>query len=347
MVVTCDTQNIDDIEDITKTLNIEGPVRENGRKYVPPKAKRLGKVTKSLQKDTRPVADSIIPGTQKIYVKTWGCSHNNSDSEYMAGQLASFGYKITVQKDTKQSVADVLAGCAKATSAEDQESRSETQREKRRENSDHHDHHLQKNDKCDPSLHYYERPVYNVEVASTKNSKNGSASQKDSNLESRQKVNLGASKTKHEPVYEVIDPEIILAESGAEPNKITQRDCNENRRLPEKLEDERIQGHGTPSQRNSFKSKDRTSQVASRVRDEGPGEEIGNQRFSNVAASIDPTFRGDVKEEAPGADDRIWVIGDSGIRVSSNSKPEPLIQNTRRKQSKDKSAKDKEKCKQQ
>ena len=102
MVVTCNNQNIDDIEDITKTLNIEGPVRENGRKDVPPKAKRLGKVTKSLQKDTRPVADSIIPGTQKIYVKTWGCSHNNSDSEYMAGQLASFGYKITGTGDMQQ-----------------------------------------------------------------------------------------------------------------------------------------------------------------------------------------------------------------------------------------------------
>ena len=35
-----------------------------------------------------------MPGTQKIYLKTWGCSHNNSDSEYMAGQLASYGYKI-------------------------------------------------------------------------------------------------------------------------------------------------------------------------------------------------------------------------------------------------------------
>ena len=32
---------------------------------------------------------------KKIYVKTWGCSHNNSDSEYMAGQLAACGYKIT------------------------------------------------------------------------------------------------------------------------------------------------------------------------------------------------------------------------------------------------------------
>ena len=34
-------------------------------------------------------------GTQSIYVKTWGCSHNNSDSEYMAGQLAAYGYIIT------------------------------------------------------------------------------------------------------------------------------------------------------------------------------------------------------------------------------------------------------------
>lgn len=33
-------------------------------------------------------------GTHKIYVKTWGCAHNSSDSEYMAGQLAAKGYSI-------------------------------------------------------------------------------------------------------------------------------------------------------------------------------------------------------------------------------------------------------------
>jgi threonylcarbamoyladenosine tRNA methylthiotransferase CDKAL1 len=38
--------------------------------------------------------DSNIPGIASIYVKTWGCTHNSSDSEYMAGQLASYGYKI-------------------------------------------------------------------------------------------------------------------------------------------------------------------------------------------------------------------------------------------------------------
>jgi threonylcarbamoyladenosine tRNA methylthiotransferase CDKAL1 len=30
-----------------------------------------------------------VPGTARVYVKTWGCAHNSSDSEYMAGQLAA------------------------------------------------------------------------------------------------------------------------------------------------------------------------------------------------------------------------------------------------------------------
>uniref|UniRef100_A0A2P2JXJ0 CDK5 regulatory subunit-associated protein 1-like 1 n=1 Tax=Rhizophora mucronata TaxID=61149 RepID=A0A2P2JXJ0_RHIMU len=36
-----------------------------------------------------------IPGTETIYIKTFGCSHNQSDSEYMAGQLSSFGYALS------------------------------------------------------------------------------------------------------------------------------------------------------------------------------------------------------------------------------------------------------------
>ncbi len=40
-------------------------------------------------------SESNIPGVASIYVKTWGCTHNSSDSEYMAGQLAAYGYKIT------------------------------------------------------------------------------------------------------------------------------------------------------------------------------------------------------------------------------------------------------------
>ncbi|KAM0940531.1 putative tRNA (N(6)-L-threonylcarbamoyladenosine(37)-C(2))-methylthiotransferase [Dioscorea sansibarensis] len=42
---------------------------------------------------------SQIPGTQIIYMKTFGCSHNQSDSEYMAGQLSAFGYAVTDNPD--------------------------------------------------------------------------------------------------------------------------------------------------------------------------------------------------------------------------------------------------------
>ncbi|KAI9009511.1 hypothetical protein BC832DRAFT_518528, partial [Gaertneriomyces semiglobifer] len=38
-----------------------------------------------------------LPGKAKVYVKTWGCGHNNSDSEYMAGLLASHGYTILLE----------------------------------------------------------------------------------------------------------------------------------------------------------------------------------------------------------------------------------------------------------
>jgi threonylcarbamoyladenosine tRNA methylthiotransferase CDKAL1 len=37
---------------------------------------------------------NIIPGTQNIMFKTYGCSHNTSDSEYMMGLLAEYGYKL-------------------------------------------------------------------------------------------------------------------------------------------------------------------------------------------------------------------------------------------------------------
>ncbi|KAJ3410780.1 hypothetical protein HDV05_003245 [Chytridiales sp. JEL 0842] len=43
----------------------------------------------------------FLPGNASVYVKTWGCGHNNSDGEYMAGMLASHGYKILLEDDKK------------------------------------------------------------------------------------------------------------------------------------------------------------------------------------------------------------------------------------------------------
>lgn len=50
---------------------------------------------KKKQEESLTPNNNKIPGTQTIYVKTFGCSHNQSDSEYMAGQLSAFGYALT------------------------------------------------------------------------------------------------------------------------------------------------------------------------------------------------------------------------------------------------------------
>ena len=81
-----------DIEDAVKKDDLTPNDCITKRSTVLPKARARSAKNGCIES---PVGDSIIPGTQKIYIKTWGCSHNNSDGEYMAGQLAAYGYKIT------------------------------------------------------------------------------------------------------------------------------------------------------------------------------------------------------------------------------------------------------------
>ncbi|XP_062953158.1 threonylcarbamoyladenosine tRNA methylthiotransferase [Cynocephalus volans] len=90
---SCDTL-LDDIEDIVSQEDSKPQDRHFARKHVVPKVRRRN-TQKYLQEENSPPSDSSIPGIQKIWIRTWGCSHNNSDGEYMAGQLAAYGYKIT------------------------------------------------------------------------------------------------------------------------------------------------------------------------------------------------------------------------------------------------------------
>ncbi|XP_012885915.1 PREDICTED: threonylcarbamoyladenosine tRNA methylthiotransferase [Dipodomys ordii] len=90
---SCDTL-LDDIEDIVSQEDSKPQDRHFSRKHVVPKVRKRNTQT-YLQEENSPPSDSIIPGIQKIWIRTWGCSHNNSDGEYMAGQLAAYGYKIT------------------------------------------------------------------------------------------------------------------------------------------------------------------------------------------------------------------------------------------------------------
>lgn len=83
-------QAIADIEDIVAS-------GESGaRAYTRPENKVL---PRALRRKKRPredlsQCDSFIPGSHLVYIKTWGCSHNTSDGEYMAGLLAASGYCI-------------------------------------------------------------------------------------------------------------------------------------------------------------------------------------------------------------------------------------------------------------
>ncbi|EGD75297.1 cdk5 regulatory subunit associated protein 1 [Salpingoeca rosetta] len=59
----------------------------------------------------------FVPGCACVYIRTWGCSHNTSDGEYMAGVLSAAGYEIVKDKMT----ADlwILNSCTVKTPSED------------------------------------------------------------------------------------------------------------------------------------------------------------------------------------------------------------------------------------
>lgn len=86
---------IGDIEDLISSQDITPKERYSTRRNITVRSKRKQVTEKVLQPV---ILSTIIPGTQTIYVKTWGCTHNNSDSEYMAGQLTTYGYKLTENK---------------------------------------------------------------------------------------------------------------------------------------------------------------------------------------------------------------------------------------------------------
>ncbi|GLV44868.1 uncharacterized protein CBL_14560 [Carabus blaptoides fortunei] len=88
---------IGDIEDLISSQDITPHERYNNRKAIKIRVKK-----RQRREEVPEIPKSVmsnIPGTQTIYVKTWGCAHNSSDSEYMAGQLAAYGYSLTQEKD--------------------------------------------------------------------------------------------------------------------------------------------------------------------------------------------------------------------------------------------------------
>ena len=107
--MSCDI--IDDIEDILKYDKHlqKSDIDENelnrgaNKSYIVPKVLKKSIQSTSVNGTSQQPDEDVrqqgnAPGLASIYVKTWGCTHNNSDSEYMAGQLAAYGYNLVGRK---------------------------------------------------------------------------------------------------------------------------------------------------------------------------------------------------------------------------------------------------------
>jgi len=94
---------VEDIEDIIGLNDVAPKNRYKNKPMMVPKVRKMKE--KAMSKETQiPKSNTdstnFLQGNASVYVKTWGCAHNSSDSEYMAGQLAAEGYNITQDKES-------------------------------------------------------------------------------------------------------------------------------------------------------------------------------------------------------------------------------------------------------
>ena len=74
---------MEDLEDIALTNSL-------ARHYPPAGLVRHHQKAPELTADD---LDGFLPEAFRVWVKTFGCAHNTSDAEYMAGQLAAYGFR--------------------------------------------------------------------------------------------------------------------------------------------------------------------------------------------------------------------------------------------------------------
>lgn len=114
-----------DIEDLAKESKDILP-QSKPEHTVQKKRKCAGKQEKSDPKRLERIHDktgnndfihSNVPGTQKVHIKTYGCSHNTSDSEFMMGLLYDYGYDI-VEDVTKSDIC-IINSCTVKNPSQD------------------------------------------------------------------------------------------------------------------------------------------------------------------------------------------------------------------------------------
>ncbi|KAE9356202.1 Threonylcarbamoyladenosine tRNA methylthiotransferase [Phytophthora fragariae] len=100
---------MDDIEDMigeeeldrAAVSTVRAPMVAPKPRFQQPSAATSSTASSSASGDSD-AKEPSVPGSQLIWMKTYGCSHNVSDSEYMQGVLASYGYRFTQDPDAAQ-----------------------------------------------------------------------------------------------------------------------------------------------------------------------------------------------------------------------------------------------------
>ena len=93
-----------DLEDLASNVHVRPPLLGLGEVL----RKIRGQPVDS-EAETLSTESARLPGKQRIHVKTFGCPHNQSDGEYLAGQLKDYGY--TLVETLEESDAIVINSC--------------------------------------------------------------------------------------------------------------------------------------------------------------------------------------------------------------------------------------------
>ncbi|UXI17183.1 endoplasmic reticulum-Golgi intermediate compartment protein 2 [Sarcoptes scabiei] len=112
---------VEDIEDCFGQLEVESLGRSPDRSFAiryNPRRNKSDTVENESTDWNLIQNDCFLPGKHSIFVRSWGCTHNTSDSEYMMGLLAQSGYEI-VDNISKADLC-ILNSCTVKNPAEDQ-----------------------------------------------------------------------------------------------------------------------------------------------------------------------------------------------------------------------------------
>jgi threonylcarbamoyladenosine tRNA methylthiotransferase CDKAL1 len=82
------------------------------------KLNKMNEINEKLNEEYNVIKNkSYLPGIQKVFVKTYGCSHNTSDSEFMMGLLNEYGYQLV--DNFESSDACVINSCTVKNPSQD------------------------------------------------------------------------------------------------------------------------------------------------------------------------------------------------------------------------------------